>query len=279
MVRVRSRRWCITLNNYTAEEELSLQSLVSQDLATYLVYGREVGDSGTPHLQMYLEVPKKVGLRSIKRMPGLSRCHAEKARGSFQSNKDYCTKEDNNPFEEGSPIKQGRRSDLEEIRTHLDGGGTVEDVASSYFGQWVMYRRAFKEYVTLKLPHRTWKPKVFVLWGNTGTGKTRFCFDQVQDQTYWMPGDYSWFDGYEGQPIVILDDYRGEYPLQLLLKLLDRYPMTVPIKGGFAKWLPKKIYITSNLRPEEWYKQSDFRSIAALMRRFDSVEFIIDSLY
>lgn len=101
MVRVRSKRWSITLNNYTEEEEQMLQSLVSQGTVRYLVYGREVGANGTRHLQMYLETHGKMSPSSIKRLPGLTRCHVEKSRGSSQSNRDYCTKEDPNFYEEG----------------------------------------------------------------------------------------------------------------------------------------------------------------------------------
>lgn len=99
------------------------------------------------------------------------------------------------------------------------------------------------------------------------------------DSPFWQPGDYKWFDGYVGQPIVIIDDYRGEYPLQLLLKLLDRYQMSVPVKGGFTEWLPKKVYITSNIHPNEWYPNADRFSIAAMFRRLHLIESVFDSLY
>jgi hypothetical protein len=279
MVRVRSKRWCFTLNNYTEEEELMLRDLVGQGMVTYLLYGHEVGEEGTPHLQGYLETKQKYSLRTLKGKLMNNRIHLEKARGSLEQNQVYCRKQDDDVFEDGSPMQQGRRSDLDEIRTLLDGGVTVNEISESHFSKWVIYRRAFQEYVTQKLKDRSWKTQVFVLWGNTGTGKTRYCFDQIMDTPWWMPGDYQWFDGYKGQQIVIIDDYRGEYPLALFLKLLDRYPMSVPIKGGFIKWLPKKVYITSNIPPRQWYPTEDFRSIAALERRFTKVDFIIDSLY
>lgn len=161
----------------------------------------------------------------------------------------------------------------------MDEGKTVEDISESYFSQWVVYRRAFQEYVTQKAKPRSWKTQVFVLWGDTGTGKTRFCHDQVMDLEFWSPGDFQWFDGYKDQPIVIIDDFRGEYPLPLFLKLCDRYPMRVPIKGGFVNWAPKKIYITSNTAPRSWYVNADSRSLDAMIRRFDSVEFINKNLY
>lgn len=99
------------------------------------------------------------------------------------------------------------------------------------------------------------------------------------DSKFWKPGDYKWFDGYDGQPIVILDDYRGEYPLQMFLKLCDRYSMQVPVKGGFVNWGPKKIYITSNLHPNDWYPDEDRFSISAMFRRLTVIEAVFESLY
>ena len=274
--RQRSKRWSFTLNNPTEDEESKLRGLVSSAHATYIVIGKERGESGTFHFQGYIEVPTKLSLSSMKSM--IPRAHLEISRGSSQSNRDYCTKEDQDAFEDGTPMTQGRRSDLDEIKEKLDGGATMTEIAEQHFTKWVVYRRSFVAYKALKMISRNWKTQVHILWGKTGTGKTRFCHDQVQDLRFWSPGDFNWFDGYDGQEIVIIDDFRGEYPLPLLLKLLDRYPMQVPVKGAFVEWLPKKVYITSNVQPIMWY-DSDGPSLAALKRRFTTVEEIRTPLY
>ena len=230
MPRVRSKRWCVTLNNSTAEEESALQLNLEKDVFSYLIYGREVVSDDTPHLQMYLETSGKMSLSSMKKIDGLSRAHLEKANGSLEQNRRYCKKEDANPFEGGSAMKQGKRSDLVAIQDLLDGGATTDEIADSHFTKWVVYRRSFTAYAARLIPDRHWKTHVTVLWGSTGTGKTRFVHDQIMDSTFWQPGDYQWFDGYNGQDIVLFDDYRGEYPLPMLLRLLDRYPLQLPIK-------------------------------------------------
>lgn len=179
----------------------------------------------------------------------------------------------------GVPMNQGKRTDLLEIKSMLDEGKTSVDIADSHFTDWVRYHKSFEKYVTLKQPKRSWNTYVVVLWGKTGTGKTRFARNQVgDDQRVWSPGDYKWFDGYEGQEIVIIDDYRGEYELPMFLNLFDRYPMQVPVKGGFTNWCPKKVYITSNVDPNHWYT-SDGLSLGAFQRRLDNVQFIIDNIY
>lgn len=276
MVRVRAKRWSFTLNNPTDQEELSLKGLVSSGQASYIVIGKERGESGTFHFQGYVEVTSRLELSSVKLL--IPRAHLEKSRGSAQSNLDYCTKEDRDAFVDGSPMQQGRRTDLLEIKEAIDEGTTPDEIADSHFGTWVVYRRSFEAYAARNPVRRNFKTQVHVLWGKTGTGKTRFCHDQVMDQQVWTPGDFQWFDGYSGQELVIIDDYRGEYSMPMILKLLDRYPMQVPIKGGFTNWRPKKVYITSNVPPEQWY-DCDFPSREALKRRFTSVQEITEPIF
>lgn len=78
-----------------------------------------------------------------------------------------------------------------------------------------------------------------------------------------------WFDGYEGQENVLFDDFHGGvFKLPYLLKLLDRYPMRVPVKGGFVQWKPRRIFITSNIDPDLWFSNANREHVAALNRRF-----------
>lgn len=59
-------------------------------------------------------------------------------------------------------------------------------------------------------------------------------------------GGALWFDGYEGQEVAVFDDFRPWWcRFDYLLRLLDRYPMKVPIKGGFVNWIPEIIIITT----------------------------------
>ena len=117
---------------------------------------------------------------------------------------------------------------------------------------------------------RVFKTQVQVYWGRTGLGKTRKAFHQSKHNV-WFYGSDGWFDGYCGQENVIFDDFGGhEFKLTYLLKLLDRYPMDVRIKGGFTCWCPRTIYITSNKNPSDWYSCLQVHK-EALFRRFSEV--------
>lgn len=125
------------------------------------------------------------------------------------------------------------------------------------------------------------KAKVSWYYGSTGTGKTRRAVEEAQEEFeggYWISHqDSNWFDGYEGQECVILDDIRANtWPMPTMLRLLDRYKIQVPIKGGFQWWRPRRIIITAPGRPEDIYKNyttgQPFDNIDQLIRRVD--EFI-----
>lgn len=76
-----------------------------------------------------------------------------------------------------------------------------------------------------------------------------------------------WFDTYNGEEDVIFDDLDAEEkpPRSLFLRLTDRYPMKVAVKGSYVEWSPKRIFITSNARPEDLYYGD-----AAVLRRIDA---------
>lgn len=272
----RAKRWCFTINNFNAATVLALRALGrSRELCSFLVFGREEGASGTRHLQGYIIFVNRKRLRQVRALVS-PRGHFEVSRGTPLEASTYCKKDgDFEEFGELPVEERGRRSDLESIKHYIDEGATEEEVADNYFSRWVIHRRAFAEYRQIKAKKRTDPPNVVVYFGATGTGKTRSAFEESLESC-WMAVDnqLNWFDGYEGQKAAIFDDFVGckNAKFGFLLRLLDRYPMNVPIKGGFTNWIPETIYFTSNLHPDEWFLGVTDTQKAALFRRFTEVK-------
>jgi len=111
-----------------------------------------------------------------------------------------------------------------------------------------------------------------VHWGPTGTGKSHTAYEESKalGPTYFKPVSDKWWDGYDQQPSVIIEDFRGEIALATLLRLADKYPMRVPVKGGYKEFNSKRIYITSNIDIDDWFnkEQKGYEaSMEALKRR------------
>lgn len=105
----RARRWCFTLNNFTPQDEQRLQALQPK----YLVYGRETGQSGTPHLQGFVIFEAPLRLAAAKTQIG-DTAHLETARGTSDQASTYC-KKDGDYYEHGSLGAQGKRTDWDEF--------------------------------------------------------------------------------------------------------------------------------------------------------------------
>lgn len=119
----RSQNWVFTLNNYSSLDESLLASLVDDGVAQYVCYGREVGESGTPHLQgfvRFLERKRLVAVRALL----TPRAHCEVAKHPRQA-RDYCMK-DGDYFEFGAIEFRttGRRDEFQDFITAVKSGVT-----------------------------------------------------------------------------------------------------------------------------------------------------------
>lgn len=271
----RAKNWCFTLNNYTDEELRAVRKLgesFENDGRGYLVFGFETAPStGVKHLQGYISFPERKRPSQIKTF--LRRAHLEIAKGNPKQNQEYCKKGGNSEEFGSIPAGAGARTDLTHLQERIKSGASRHDIRDEFFTLYCRYPKAIDNYIQELAAPRTWETNVVVYWGKTGTGKTRsvFAFTDIES-IYVHPGDH-WFDGYVSQPVALFDDFNGsEFKLSYLLKLLDRYPMKVPVKGGFVNWIPKHIYITSNKDPHEWYQNAHEEQRNALFRRIKEIK-------
>lgn len=244
---MRFRNICFTLNNYSKDEETTIQSFASTR-CRYLVYGRETGDSGTPHLQGYAEFQNQISFKALKKM--FPRMHIENRMGSAVQADKYCRKEDDQPYVYGSMSQQGKRKDLDNVRQSLLEGDTLRDITMFRNAQQI---QVAQKWLTYNEQERTDLPKVIWITGASGTGKTTLARTMVKDQDVWWNNTDSWFDGYDAHKTVVLEELRpNQYSNQLLLRMLDCTPLRVPIKGGFRQFLAETIIITTIYTPERF---------------------------
>lgn len=275
-ISMKARRYCWTLNNPTDAEKTAIRSIDPAGDIRYLICGNETAGTGTPHLQGYLELRSPQRVNRVKDLLGSQRIHLEACNGTPAQNIEYCSKEGDIFHEFGTHGgQQGRRSDLAEIQSLLDRGEPLVNVAALHFGAFCRYSKAWCSYLALHAAPRDFRTQVVWHYGRTGSGKSRGVFQESQNlcqrSVCWLPDQtLTWFDGYEGHKGVVIDDFDGRAPIALLLRLFDRYPLKVPVKGSFVEWRPRIVWVTSNESPRSLYGHQN--QYDALVRRIDEIK-------
>jgi hypothetical protein len=152
-----SKNWCFTLNNYTNDDLARIDDLVgtNPDGFSYVIYGKEVGDSGTPHLQGFVALKKRTRLVRVKELIG-GNPHVEVAR-KVPAAIQYCKKDgDWKEFGSLSNNKQGVRSDLEEFKRAVKGGMlSLVEIRENHSDVYAKYTRFCVEYIEDHYPKIT----------------------------------------------------------------------------------------------------------------------------
>jgi len=259
----RAKNWCFTLNNPSSNE------INYPDTVKYAIWQREQGEEGTIHLQGYVEFTNSTRLSQCKTI--LPRAHWEIRRGTQLQAKQYASKEDTRmegPWEHGTYVvsEPGRRNDIRDVQELIKAGKPMLEVCEQFPEEMARYHNYFKWYKTLIKEPRQKPPSVYILVGKPGTGKSSFCRRNAPG-AYWKQNESKWWDGYDGERDVVLDDFYGWLQYTTMLRLLDRYPVMVESKGGNRYFAAERIFITSNVEPREWYR--NLPDIDALDRRLN----------
>ncbi len=266
--RVRSRNYCFT--DWKLQDWPTFYNN-NKAIVRYLVKGEEIGkESGKKHYQCWIQFfnPKDFNvIRKMLKITGKGKLF--KMKGTEFQNEEYC-KKDNKWKSFGKFVSQGYRSDLEDIKNSIDTHQPMKDIWDSHFGTMIRYHSGVQKYREILLRQETKKFRklnVEFRHGKTDTKKTRSAVEKYPNHFKIEGPNLRWFDGYEGEETLIIDEYSNDIPITKLMGLLDGYQLRLPIKNGFtyANW--KKVIITSNLKKEELHPNAKPEHRRALFRR------------
>lgn len=263
---MRNRNYCFTWNNYTDASEEYLANL---DQAKYVAYSKEVAPTtGTPHLQGYISFKNaKTVVQARALLPG---CHVLVMIGSIRQNDVYCSKEGQLIEHGEKPMSNDNKGRAEQMRWQrardFAKEGKLDEIDADIFVRcYSTLKRIASDYVVKPTPLDC---SCYWIYGPTGTGKSHVvetafpsCYKKNMD-------DPKWFDGYQGEDVVYLEDV-DKYQVKwggLLKRLADRWPLLVNVKGSMLYIRPKKVIVTSNYSIEEIW--SDPATVDPLLRRF-----------
>jgi len=273
-----------TLNNYN---DVTIGSIngYGESNCEYLVYQHERGESGTPHLQGFFRYKNRRSFRAVVnelQSRGLRGIHLEPRRGTIDQAIEYCTRESKrdvasnaNIVEFGTrPVGSGTRTDIRSVIQAVKEGRTARELFDEHPEACVKYARGIERARFVFEKPRDFKTEIRWYYGGTGTGKTRLACDEAgNDDVYWKPGGTKWWDGYEGQSNVVIDDFRCDLcAFHCLLRLFDRYPCMVEGKGCSMQFRSKTIWVTAPHRPEVMWKKRCAEDINQLLRRIEVIQ-------
>lgn len=260
----RYRRWCFTDHTGHCKELLQFirenPDVQIKDVR-YLVMGLEIcPTTGKEHIQGYIELTAAYTMKALRAI--LGDAHFERTNGTFEDNYTYCTK-DGDFVELGKPAKtkQGKRTDLQNLAEHIQSGKTdrelIEDGRIRNFT--ALKSMSLLRSVVQRPNLNREPPEVHWIYGMTGTGKTRWAYENAGDSYYVHSCNTQWFDGYQSQKCVIFDDLRPDvFSFHFFLRLIDRYTVRVPVKGQTeVLFEPEKIIITTPFKPNHFVPRGE----------------------
>lgn len=262
----RYRNCCFTINNYNEDDIQRLKKLWKNDKVKYIIFGKEIGKKGTPHLQGYCEFTGRPTFLSLQKI--FRGGHFEPRKGTSKQAANYCKKE-NDYWEKGDISQPGKRTDMQDIRNKLLKKKPIKDIALKYPGQYIRYHKGINALNNIinNIP-RTEKPFVTWIYGKSGVGKTKYVFDNHKD--IYIKDETKWWDGYNNNEAILIDDFEGIWPFRSLLRFLDRYPYQGEYKGGYTHINSPYIYFTSEFPPEHYYyDEHNDNHFKQLSRRID----------
>lgn len=282
----RSRGWICTLNNYNEVEYAKVVSFAS-DCCQYACIGKEVGKTGTPHLQIYFQMKTSYSGQTLKNKTS-TRMWVGIANAPAKS-REYCMKDGDflevGEFKDTLVAKakgqarggESTKKMWEELNTQVSNGVDANGIRNAFPHLYYRYAPGIHKGIGIAnaVKPRTSKTCVHVLVGPPGVGKTTAAMALTHNNGYFQNSQNGmWWDNYDGKQPAVLDDFHGNMKFDYWKRLTDAYPMQVEVKGGMMNFNSKLIVITSNQHPESWWSAEVLgtHGLAALFRRINRLQ-------
>jgi hypothetical protein len=288
----RCQRLAFTYNNPTEEDMALIKTRIEESLMDHLtgaVISKEHWtDGGTPHLQGFLRFKKEVTINQQWRQDnGFTKACLFRAIHSSEANWNYCKKSGpkhtpHKPewgeevwIEVGDAGTQGKRTDIDEVKDAIDTGMGLNEIARMFPNVFVKFHGGVTDLHQRSQKRRRLStfPRVLVLYGATGTGKSymahHLCETMGREYYVKTPNTGKWWNGYDGQKSIIMEEFRGSIPFSTLLMLTDRYGLQLEPKHGMVQVKADTIIICSPVHPKRWYQNlgAEEGSLDQLKRR------------
>lgn len=274
----KNREWAITWNETdTGDLEPNWQDIFDREQITYMVWQKEKGNKkGRIHTHCYVHFKTQRYFGGIKKL--FPNCHIAGVR-STDAYIDYCKKERTRVekyIECGVIPAQGSHISAVAEFIKTNPKVKIRTIALTFPEIFIQYNRGIRQFLITVYEPPIYRP-VHVKWlyGSTGSGKTRQCFEAYPN-LYRMIG-MQWWDCYEFEETILWDEFTDKdlnghnYNINTVKNILDVHKLLCPNKGGFvwANW--NLVLVTAQYRPEHYFLSAPAADKNAFLRRIHEV--------
>lgn len=253
-------------------------------------------DESNNHAHIVIQHKNPIKFDTLKRLMPYG--NLSKQRGSNKEVYDYLLHQDEKSKKDGkvsySPesiqtniddleswkeIKQGKRSDLEECKLLAESGATFYEILDEYPHVIARYekfiRMLIERYQKEVYGNSIRSLDVTYIYGKSRTGKTSYVYDKHGFQDVYRITNYqNPFDLYDGQPIILFEEFRSSLKITEILTLLEGYPTTLKARYNDKIACYTQVYIVSNISLIDQYPEVQVQSpetFNAFLNRFDKI--------
>lgn len=288
-----SRKYQLTINNpvdkgYTHE---TIKLILEQFSLVYWCMCDEIGKEGTYHTHIFFIAKNGVMFDTVKKR--FYGAHIEAAKGSNEENYNYIRKigekyadkqETNLPdtFEEVGklPADRSAGSSLSsEILEMIENGSSDFEILTTYPSAMknIEQIRKVRQVIQEEDGKKNFRNlKVYYYWGKTGSGKTRTIMERHGYENVYRITNYDHpFDNYNGQKVILFDEFRSSLKISDMLIYLDGYPLMLPCRYSDRVALYDTVYFATNIPIEKQYENVQTyepETYRAFLRRINEVE-------
>ena len=274
---LQARKWHIVVNN-PVEHGINrdmLFEILMQFSPSFVCLADEIGENGTNHTHIFIYSHSPIRFVTLKNR--LQMAHFEVARGTVQQNIDYIKKSgkwendskaetiiEGSYFQYGDIPKEREESNqkmdrlIENIKAGKNTSEIIHDTPNFAFR--IRDIDVLRELLSAeKFMTENRDLYVSYIFGASGTGKTRSIYqahnprDVCRITTYRTNKGIS-FDGYNGQSVLVFEEFHSQIPIEEMLNFLDIYPLHLPARYNDRIACYTQVYLTSNIPLNEQYK-------------------------
>lgn len=302
-----SRKWMVTINNpdvhgFTHDKICEIMSGVKGESLYWCLCDEEGDECETRHTHIFIYRSSPFTARQIDNLfPAMHRdicvgkaveCRAYILKEGDKYNKQedgtYLYADGNGKVHSGTNFSdtfeefgilpdehQGRSGNADLILAMVRDGASTADIVAAVPSAYRDIDRIDRVRSMLRDAHFSseWRDvETTYIYGDTGTGKTRSVMDRYGYASCYRVTDYKHpFDTYNGEDVIIFEEYRSCFPISDILNYLDGYPLLLPCRYFDRRACYTKVFIVTNIPPEEQYRYEDSASREAFFRRIHKV--------